>query len=42
MQRIITYSLIAQYNLGCPSVLHGIYQLLQEVYGEEEFEMGSS
>ena len=38
MRRVITYGLTAQYNLGCPSILHGIYQLLRAVYGED-FEM---
>lgn len=38
MHRIITCGLTQQYNLGCPSILHGIYQMLLEVFGED-FEM---
>ncbi len=35
MIRIVTYDLIAQYNLGCPSILHGIRELLQKIYGDQ-------
>lgn len=38
MIRVITYGLIAQYNLGCPSILHGVYELLKELY-QDDFEM---
>ena len=27
--------MITQYNLGCPSLLHGFYELLRELYGDE-------
>lgn len=31
---IITYGLCAEENLGCPSLLHGFYELLKEIYGD--------
>lgn len=33
--RIITYGLVAQHNLGCPSILHGIRELLTSIYGSD-------
>lgn len=38
MRRIITCGLSSAYDLGSPSILHGMYQLLQELY-HNNFEM---
>lgn len=37
-KRVITYGLHVEENLGCPSLLHGFYELLTELYGND-FEM---
>lgn len=38
MKRIITCGLSMAHDLGSPSILHGIYQLLKELY-QDDFEM---
>ena len=38
MKRIITCGLKAEHNFGSPSILHGIFELLRDVYGDD-FEM---
>lgn len=32
MKKIVVYNHVAEYNLGGPSIMHGIYELLKEVY----------
>lgn len=35
MKTIVTCGLKADYNFGSPSILHGVYELLQAVYGND-------
>lgn len=32
MKKIVAYNHVAEYNMGGPSIMHGIYELLKEVY----------
>lgn len=32
MKKIVAYNHVAEYNMGGPSIMHGIYELLREVY----------
>lgn len=32
MKKVIAYNHVAEYNMGGPSIMHGIYELLKEVY----------
>lgn len=38
MVHVVTCGLSTNYDLGSPSILHGVYQLLQEIY-HDDFEM---